>query len=208
MRRAPPGTRELPVACIEGYACVGAALEVKGRFLNLREVCKMLRNAEDPKGVLQALAALKALLPAQPDELQQHAGAPSLQACPAPHRQRSSSLFAGVCPPSSMPLRRSLLECRGGSGCRCCPGLLAARRAVADAPVSLVCAAVAVLAGPRGQPGRGRQAAVAVAALAFRPRGGCCTRREAGCRRAGKGAAAGAPARVGPRGGHLRGTGA
>ena len=51
-----------------------AALEVKGRFLNLLDVCKMLRNTEDPKGVLQALAALQALLPARPDELQQHAG--------------------------------------------------------------------------------------------------------------------------------------
>ena len=34
----------------------------------------MLRNAEEPKGILQALAALRTLLPARPDELQQHAG--------------------------------------------------------------------------------------------------------------------------------------
>ena len=58
--------------CLTSSLC--AALEVQGKMLHLGDVCKMLRNSEDPKAVLQALQALQALLPARPEELSLYAG--------------------------------------------------------------------------------------------------------------------------------------
>ena len=60
-----------------------AALEVKGKMLHLGDVCKMLRNSEDPKAVLQALQALRALLPARPEELSLYAGKAPTHCAPA-----------------------------------------------------------------------------------------------------------------------------
>ena len=79
--RLPPGA-SLCLRCRSAPTTAGsaltpglhAALEVKGKLLHLGDVCKMLRNSEDPQGVLQALRALQALLPAQPEELSLHAG--------------------------------------------------------------------------------------------------------------------------------------
>ena len=61
--------------CGQAFLSCFAGLEADGRLLHLRDVINLLRKADEPQKVVQALRAVNPLLAAAPDELSNYAGA-------------------------------------------------------------------------------------------------------------------------------------